>query len=293
MQNKLEKLSKNKIIWFAKFVVTAIILFFILKKINISRLLQDFQTISFSTISIIIFTTLIKLTIQYSNWKKYLHLNREYQPKRLEILKSFFIGMSLHFLLPAGIGLFGKMYFVNNKKIATTFSVGVERIFVTWKNVFFASFAAIFYFQSLNIIIKILIFIIVLFSPFFVYLFSYLIKKETIRNYLKNYLTIVPVIIFFQVIFALISIYQYYIVLNNFIKISFWKVLISVPLVHISHIIPISFSGFGLREVFAIEIFSKFGVSPEVAVSTTLIIFLINTVVPAFVGLYFLIRSKK
>lgn len=136
----------KQVLFLIKLVITALILWFIFKKINFQTLFENLREISFASFSIIIFTTLIKLSIQYSNWVNYLHLNSEYHPVRFEMLKSFFIGMSLHFLLPAGLGLFGKMFFVNNKKSATSVSVGVERIFVTWKNVFFAAFASIFYF---------------------------------------------------------------------------------------------------------------------------------------------------
>ena len=96
-----------------------------------------------------------------------------------------------------------------------------------------------------------------------------------------------------QIIFTFISFFQYYIILKNFAKISFFDVMISVPLVHISHILPVSFSGFGMREIFAIEVFSRFNINPEAAVTTTLMIFFMNSVLPAFVGAYLLLRANK
>ena len=286
----MTKKNQKKLIFVIKILITIIIIFFISKKVDFLQLIRDFQHISLLTVLIIFSTTLIKLFIQFNNWGKYLHINPDYQPQKNEVLKSYFIGMALHFVLPAGLGFFGKVYFVNNRKSATAASVGVERIFVTWKNLFFASFAAIFYFSTFNLIVLL---ILIFFSPFLLYFFSFVINKENLKKFFNNYLKIVPRIIIMQIIFTFISFFQYFIILRNFTKISFFEVMISVPLVHISHILPVSFSGFGIREIFAIEVFSRFNINPEAAVTTTLMIFFMNSVLPAFVGAYLLLRANK
>lgn len=288
----MEKLVKKRIVFAIKIIVTLLIIYFIFKQIDVQQLIKDFGVLSISTIGIIVVTTIPKLFIQYNNWGKYLFLNSMYSPQKYEVLKSFFIGLALRFLLPGGVGAFGKMYFVNNKRSATIVAVGVERIFITWKILFFASFAAIFYFQTVNLYLKIAVLILVTVSPFLIYFLSYLTKSENIKNYFKNYLQIAPRIIIAQIVFVFLTFLQYFIILKNFIDIRFFDVVISVPLVHFSHIIPVSFGGFGLRELFAINVFSKFNISAESAITTTLTIFIMNSVLPALVGLYFLIKSK-
>ncbi len=219
-------------------------------------------------------------------------MNSDYTPKKYEVLKSYFVGLALRFVGPGGIGVVGKIYFVNNKKKATLASIGVERIFLTWKNIFFAAFAAIFFFTNINMIIKVAVLIAVIFLPFIIYLFSFLTKNENIQSYSLNYLKKTPEIMLAQIIFVFITFYQYFILLRNFVDISFFKIMISVPLIHISHIIPLSFNGFGLRETFAIEVFSKYGISPELAVTATFLIFFFNSVVPAIIGVYYIFRIK-
>lgn len=293
-KNKMKMLQKNRtrIITFIKLFVTVLVLYFISRKIDFSLLFANFIEVSFLSILLLVLTTLIKLLIQYSNWRDYLKLNPKNDSSHVEIIKSFFIGMSLHFLLPAGVGQFGKVYFVNNKKSATVFSVGIERIFITWKNIFFAAVAGIFYFDHINLVLKLFIVVIIFFSPYLIYLVSYILKNKSFKSYLKNYKSIVPQVVVKQIVFTFISLLQYYIILNNFLKISFFSIFKSVPLIHLSHIIPVSFSGFGVREFFALKVFAKFNITPEVAVCTTLIIFIINSVLPALVGEYFLIKEK-
>jgi len=284
--------SSKIIIIILKIIITALILYFIFKKIQFDQLITDFLTIKLWIILLIIITTIIKLLIQAYNWGKYLKLNSDYTPEKYEVLKSYFVGLALRFVGPGGIGVVGKIYFVNNKKKATLASIGVERMFLTWKNLFFAAFAAIFYFSNINMLIKVTVFIAVIFLPFIIYVCSFFTKNENIHSYLLNYLKRTPGIMLAQIIFVLITFYQYFILLRNFVDISFFKIMISVPLIHISHIIPLSFNGFGLRETFAIEVFSKYGISPELAVTATFLIFFFNSVVPALIGVYYIIRIK-
>ena len=286
------KKNRTKIIVAVKLIITLLVLYFISRKIDFNLLFANFIKISFLSFILVVFTTLVKLTIQYSNWRDYLKLNPHNKSPHIEIIKSFFIGMSLHFLLPAGVGQFGKVYFVSNKKSATVFSVGIERIFITWKNLFFAAVAGIFYFDEINLWLKLVITVIIFFSPYLIYLISYISKSKSFISYLKNYRSIVPQVIGKQIIFTLISLLQYYIILNNFTKISFFSIFKSVPLIHLSHIIPVSFSGFGIREFFALKVFAEFNITPEVAVCTTLFIFIVNTVLPALVGEYFLLKER-
>ncbi len=288
---KLSNSSKTIII-ILKIIITALILYFIFKKIQFDQLIADFLTIKLWVILLIIITTIIKLFIQAYNWGKYLKMNSDYTPEKYEVLKSYFVGLALRFVGPGGIGVVGKIYFVNNKKKATLASIGVERIFLTWKNIFFAAFAAIFFFTNINMIIKVAVLIAVIFLPFIIYLFSFLTKNENIQSYSLNYLKKTPEIMLAQIIFVFITFYQYFILLRNFVDISFFKIMISVPLIHISHIIPLSFNGFGLRETFAIEVFSKYGISPELAVTATFLIFFFNSVVPAIIGVYYIFRIK-
>ena len=75
-------------------------------------------------------------------------------------------------------------------------------------------------------------------------------------------------------------------------EITFFQMITSVPLILIANIIPLTISGLGLRETFALEVLDRYGVDPEIAVATSLSIFLINTVVPSLVGIYYLLDKK-
>jgi uncharacterized membrane protein YbhN (UPF0104 family) len=57
-------------------------------------------------------------------------------------------------------------------------------------------------------------------------------------------------------------------------------------------LVPISVSGLGVREGFAVYFFNFYGVSAAHAVATSLFIFAINTIFPALVGVYYIYRNR-
>ena len=283
----------KKIIFILKISITIVILFFIFKKINFIQVIQNFNKITIFSLISIILTAIIKLYLQFVNWAKYLKLNPDYKPGKHEILKSFFIGEALRFLLPGGYGTFGKIYFVNNQKKATTISIGLEKFFQIWMSLLFAVFASLFYFQKINVLIKIVVLIIIIILPLLIYLLSHFTKNKKNQLYFRVYLRNVPLIMLRQILFMLITILQYFIIILNFKIISFLKILIAVPLILSANLIPITYAGLGLRESFAISVFSKYSITAEIAVTCSLTIFIINTVLPSFIGVIFLIFHKK
>jgi len=288
----MQRLLRNRILFIIKIFITTIILFIIFRKIDFTKVFQNYYRIDLLTIFIIIVTALLKLYLQYINWGKYLQLNPDYKPQKNEILRTLFIGDALRFLIPGGYGVFGKMFFINNEKKASFLSIGIEKFLQIWTSLLFASFAAIYYFQTLKLIIKIFVFCLILISPFIINFFSHLIKRKKVKIFINEYIKIIPNIVFRQIAFMFLTLIQYFVLILCFKNIMFFHIIISVPLILSANIIPITYAGLGLRETFAVEILSKYNISGEIAVFCSLMIFLINTFLPALVGVYFILRSR-
>jgi uncharacterized membrane protein YbhN (UPF0104 family) len=91
----------------------------------------------------------------------------------------------------------------------------------------------------------------------------------------------------------LIFIFEYYILLSNFVKINFIKVFIGTPMILLAQTIPISYSGLGLSEGFAIKVLNRFEISPDIAVTSSLMIFLVSSLIPGIIGLIIFLKNKK
>lgn len=289
----MQKIMKKRLFYILKIAVTLIILYFIFRRIDFRQLLHTFADIPLHLLLIILLTSTLKIFIEYINWGHYLKINPDYKPKPAEIFKSHMIGHSLRFLLPGGQGVWGKMYFVNNTKKHSFMSMGLERFFQIWINLLFAAFAAVFYFRKINITLPIAAFAIVLIFPLILYWIKHLNSNKSIEKYFLEYGRILPRIAMMQGWYMGLTIFQYFIILNNFISFHIFSAIISIPLILFSNIIPITYAGLGLREKFAIEVLAKYEIASEIAVTVSLTVFLFNSVLPALVGLVFLLKNKK
>ena len=289
----MQRLVKNKIIYFVKIIITITILFFIFRKIDFTQLINTFKNISITTVIFILLIAVIKIFIEYKNWGHYLKINPDYNPQNSEIFRSLMIGHALRFLIPGGHAVVGKMYFVNNRKMLTFMSVGVEKFFQIWINLLYASFAAIFYFRHTQLFWMIFLFILILSLPLLIYLIKHLHKKQSVEIYFTKYLKIVPRICSMQGIYMALTIFQYFLLLNNFLRFHFFSSIISIPLILFANVIPITYAGLGLREKFAMEVLSKYHISSEIAITVSLTIFILNSVLPALLGLYFIIKKNN
>ena len=286
----MEKVKK-RLFLLLKLAVSISILFYIYTKVDFIAFLSYFKELSTATIVILILTSLLKHATQCSNWFHALTINPDYKPDLKNIFKSYFIGVALRFVLPGGHATYGKMYFIKNSKKATFISVLIEKFFQTWGNLFFAGVAGIFYFTQHNLLLRLSIASIIAISPLILLIIVYLIPKY--REYTSSLKKIFPKIMFSQLFFIPLTMIQYWLILKSFTQITLFQTSISTALILSANVIPVTFAGLGLREFFAINVLDKYNITETAAVTTALIIFIINTLLPALVGLYFIIMHKK
>ncbi len=288
----MQKIVIKRIIYFSKIIVTILIMYIIFRKIDLTAVFNNFLKISLVLLLFLLITAVLKVFLYCRNWGRYLHLEPDYRPEKGEICRSFFVGQALRFLLPGGYGVVGKMYFVNNKKKSTLISIGLEKFIQIWTAFFFAAFAAIFYFKAVPFLIKLLIFLIILSAPFLVQIIPDKVKRSSLKAYIHNYKKSIITILITQIIYMLITLVQYYLLIRYFNDVSFFSVVIAVPIILTANLIPITYAGLGFKETFAIEILSHYDIPAEIAVTCTLMIFFINTALPGLAGLYFIVRKK-
>lgn len=284
---------KKTILYSIKLIILLLIFYFISQKIDFNKLVANFKKLDWYIFVILLVLEAIRFYLRYLNWVKYLKINPDFNASKKEILHSHFIGYSLRLILPGGIGTFGKAFFLKNEKKFTILSTFLESFFLTWSILAIASISAFFYFKSLANFLKISIALLVIFLPYILKLVVQVLHLKKYKVYFIKFKEILSHVIFLQ-IFAIVLIpVEYFVIisfLENFSIVSTFK---TIPLIMVSKTIPISFSGLGLRETFAINILKKYSISPETAVSATLLIFIFTAVIPALSGTYFLFKHKK
>lgn len=287
------KIFDKRVLFILKVAVTLIILWLIFRRIDFSEVFRSATGIRFSILIVLLIITITKFYIQLKNWESCLKITVNYTPVKNEILKSHFIGTALRFLIPGGHATFGKVYFVTNPKRATLFSIGIERFMQTWTILWCGSWAGFFYFRQYSLYLRLIVVFLITIIPLIVYWSSRIFKKNSWKRYCTEFIRLVPLITLRQLFFFFLTVVQYYLIITQFLSIAFFRVLITVPLILLANIIPISYAGLGLRESFAIHLLGEYGIQPEIAVMTSLVIFILNSVLPALIGAYLILKTAK
>ncbi len=81
--------------------------------------------------------------------------------------------------------------------------------------------------------------------------------------------------------------------LNDGHTLSLSDTLLTAIFIWGAGLIPISVSGLGVREGFAVYFLGRLGIGAPVAVGVSLLVFSLNVLLPAFIGLIFIFRRRK
>lgn len=214
-----------------------------------------------------------------------------------EAVASFLGGLSLGVLTPGRVGEFGKVGLIRRGRLAALAGIALlDRVIdlnvvlalgVVGSTTFFGVFpalvvaaaaltgtAVVFHaplrLAMLNIVLAM--------SPW----------KDRIREVIDA-LSAIPASTFSRCVglrtFAcLIDVCQYYLLINSFSHISLLDVLVVYPAVILTNILPLTIGGLGVREGMSMYVLSYYKVPPEAAASASLLLFAINTLIPALIG---------
>lgn len=268
------------------------ILYLVLSRMDLPLLGSFIRQMPFWLLFSLFLLSVLRHFIQLNNWRCSLHLNPFYRYHRRELISSYLVAQPLRFLIPGGHASLAKIYYLqNSSRLASLISTTVERLFMTWATWSFAAIAAFSYFSSLSLPLRLFLMLFASFMPVIALLVLALVPKW--RIYMESYVRQAPRMMLLQIGNTLIMYLQYYLVLNHLGLISALDTYIGMALTNISNSIPITISGLGLREGFAIFFLKGFGFEAEQAVAATLTVFVFQDCMPALVGLYFLITGKK
>jgi uncharacterized protein (TIRG00374 family) len=298
---------------FIKLVITVALLFFIFIKLDID-ILSIFYRIRYSVYIVLTFSLPI-LVIPYistNRWRLFLS-QIDVHEKLLNLVKINFKAMFMGLLLPSSQGFdVLRVLFIEKEHPEHKGEVGstvlIERIFGFTLLAFWAFLFSLFLPQSPDkktvVLITSICFLAVVLVVILItrpVLNKWLLKLKTkskILNSIIDYITIIQKTlsvfpykkVFFSSLF-LISLFQLSTVLAVALifkayglDIPFAQHMALYPIISILSIIPISISGFGVREGFFAYFYSTVGVDPSIAVSVSLLNYCIITLFPSLLG---------
>ena len=285
------KLSRLNKFWgyLLKIAVSAVILYFLLSNIDIPQLSAGFSMVGWSTICLVFF---LGVTLWFIEYLRFYISTKVILKKDTDgwLLRVFFSGYALRFLIPGGLGEVGKMMFIPGKysqrliayladKGSLAFVILIGGPAGVWK-----VFPQIRQYYWIPLLIVLVAFLIV---------YHLVLKKSRSFNGNQFYplKKVLMVTIPLSFIHVFIMALQYWLILRS-VDIPFSIVFMTVNIVLFAVMIPISFAGLGVREWTTLQILGQFAISKETALVTPLLVFVCNVLVPALIGVAVILIFK-
>ena len=267
-----------------KIALSAILLGYLLSRIEIGELHLFFRTLPLRTIGIVLLLGIINVGFQ---GLRFLYTCHRILPPftAKQGFVAHFSGFLFRLVLPASIGEVGKTFLLpgTNK----------QRIYAFLMDAFFSVGALFFFFGIATYLLYPAMWYMLGFCFIFVVLFfiyRLLSKNSNFRKYIPEqvpYLKIGAMNILFTTLSFVAFIFQYWTILAPYGIRFFDQAKVCFFILGVGSI-PLSFAGIGFSENAANYALKAFSVPSEAAVGTALFIFFVNVTLPALVGVILL-----
>jgi len=261
--------------FFLKIAFSAIILYFLLSSLNIFQLSVVLSTVGWTTVGQVFFAGVGLWLVEYLRF--YLTTKPIIPEDNTgTLLRVFFSGYALRFLIPGGHGEVGKMVFVPGKysqrliayladKGSLAMAVSVGGLAGAWR--VYPQLRP--YYWILPVIVPVI----------------FLVARRLVH---KKVLSVTIPLSFIHVFIMAV---QYWLVLRC-VNVPFPTIIITVNVVLIAVMIPISFAGLGVREWTTMQMLRYLEISKETALVAPLLVFICNVFIPALIGVGIIFKMK-
>lgn len=289
--------------FFLKALISLFFLLLVFRKIDISVFIKEFHNIDLKMLFLATFLYFSTMFFSTLRWSYFIKTKKSIK----ELFQLYMIGTFFNLFMPGTVGGdFIKAYYLyqeDKKKTEPLVSVFMERYMglCALISIAFIGFIYGYDYISDSFITKLFYIIVLLFisGSFFVVFVPYekvYIKLERARKSIKEYLfnfKTTLITYFLSLIVQGIGIVVVYLLgIGLSIPMEFKYYLIFIPIITVISMIPISLSGFGVREYSFFYLFSSFGISKEKSVGLSLMWFF-TMIITGLIGMFFYILKKE
>lgn len=286
----MKTMFKERVLFVVKYLTGFALLFWILYRIDRAQMVSALTDISGAVILTLLGLVFINVFAQFARWKYLVESNSSSYDTH-DLIPSFFAGFAFRLMIPGGHAEITKIYLLPGKKNGKVFAFGIEKFFQTFIKVMLVLLALPFVFPELQFYMwgaAMLVLAGYFLLPFLLKgsFFSRLHEKEV--NYPKIFLR---TLVFSVAVFICLT-FQYYILINEIHQIDLISTGLVVIFIWSAGLIPISVSGLGVRENLAVFFLAQYDIPGYTAVGLSLLVFFLNSIVPAMAGVYFIMIKR-
>lgn len=285
-----------------KVLVSLTFLVFLLSKLHLETLFGEFKRVKLGYFIIATVSYVFTMYFSTKRWAYFIKVNKSFK----ELFELYMIGTFFNLFMPGTVGGDAiKAYYLykgSQKKGDSLVSVFMERYMGLCGLLFIATVGMIagynyvkgtFILSLVAIIIAsfVLASLAVVFFPYELFYKKLKGVRTSIKGYLTDYRTVGHTFLLSLFVQGIGIFVVYLLGLSIDINISFTNYLIFVPIISVISMVPISFSGIGVREYSFLYLFNVVGVSKEKAVSLSLLWFLVM-IITGLIGMFYYIKKR-
>ena len=302
-----------------KFIIAAGLIWYLIYKLDYNEIILSLKNANYYLIGLVMGLMAINIYLQYRRWELTSKLLLNQSNKR-KIFQSFIFGISAGAFTPARLGEYlGRAMVYKDKPLLHSFGATfLDKFFLLIVVVFSGSIGSVLFlsinYNISNIIIVPLFIVLFLLLIFFIivlknprYWFdniSVRFKKyknvntgiERINSLNFNKTKYANEMLVFSIFHFITILLQFALLVSAFsFKYNFLGYIWAGSLMlFVKSVIPsISFGDLGVREAAAVFFLLPFGITNVAAFNASIFLFLINILLPAILGLFFLIKRNN
>ena len=310
--------NKTTLIIIAKILIAGGLLFFLIQWVEYDKIVFALSNANLYTIAVVLLLGIINIYLQYAKWnltsREILRVN-----DKLKSFRSLFYGFSAGIITPLRIGeYFGRgIEFKDRSLLQVTLATLVDKFFPLILVAFIGSISSLlfiyFYYQvSLYIVIALFIIIFTLFYVFILLILSnkfwdtVLFSRIKSSQKLKTFFDRLEVFqkldkkYFYKMFLISFLFYSCFLIQYGLLVIAFsthynfLNYLWAANLIMFTKTIipPVSMGELGIREGASVYFLTQMGESASVAFNASILLFIINLLIPALIGVGLFFRKN-
>ena len=317
-RNRYSWLNKSNFIIIAKILIAFGLLLFLIHSVEYEKIVYAFSNVNLYIIGIVLLLGVVNIYLQFAKWNltcsEVLKVNN-----KSKVFRSLFFGLSAGIITPLRIGEYFSrgIEFKDKSLVQVTVATLVDKFFPLMMVAFIGSISSllfIYYYFNVSLYLVLALFILI-FTLFYIFvlimlnnkiwetlLFSKIKSSEKMRkffNKLKAFQNLDRKYFYrmFLISFLFYSCFliQYALLVSAFSNhFDYLNYLWAANLIMFTKTIipPISMGELGIREGASVYFLSQFGESASVGFNSSILLFIINLLIPALIGVGMFFRKN-
>ena len=293
-----------------RILVAAVALYFVLRLVSLDQIAHALERASVPYILAGTALLLLNIATRVIKWRSMLHIVKD-DSSWWESFTSIMLGITLGSFTPVQLGeLGGRSIRVNHSKRSHVVGLTlVDRSQVFLVVAMAGTFSYAFFLTDstmLAVLAGSVSAAIILYAYFRLDLVKSIVDRIHLRilrhRWIEDVIETFTFIgkehflstLMYSLVWLAIVTLQMYLILNAFVSISLWHVFLGFSaMMFFKSIVNISISDIGIREASTIYFFSLFGVSDAAALSASVVMFVINIIIPSLIGVLFIPKFRR